>query len=66
MSYIIQSNGKRFYTERELADINPCKLVSFVAGGREELKAKKNIPCGKEMYYELYRKFFWLLDKRRD
>ena len=32
----------------------------------EKLKAKKNIPCGKEMYYELYRKFFWLLDKRRD
>ena len=23
------------------------------------------IPCGKDMYYELYRKFFWLLDHAR-
>lgn len=29
------------------------------------LKAKLDIPCGRDVYYELYRKFFWLLDKER-
>lgn len=29
------------------------------------LKAKYDIPCCKETYYELYRRFFWLLSKRR-
>lgn len=30
------------------------------------LRVKMDIPCGKENYYELYRRFFWLLDKCRD
>lgn len=25
-----------------------------------------NIPCGKEKFYDRYRKFFWLLSKRRN
>ena len=29
------------------------------------LKTSMNIPCGRDKYYELYRKFFWLLDKER-
>ena len=29
------------------------------------LKAKLDIPCCRDVYYELYRKFFWLLDKER-
>lgn len=29
------------------------------------LKARLDIPCCKDIYYNLYRKFFWLLDKRR-
>ena len=29
------------------------------------LKTKLNIPCGKDMYYDRYRKFFWLLSKER-
>lgn len=29
------------------------------------LKTKLNIPCGKDMYYDRYRKFFWLLSKVR-
>lgn len=24
------------------------------------------IPCGKDMYYDRYRRFFWILDKKRD
>ena len=29
------------------------------------LKTKFDIPCGKDMYYDRYRKFFWLLSKVR-
>lgn len=30
------------------------------------LKAKLDIPCGRDMYYDRYRKFFWLLSDARD
>ena len=30
------------------------------------LKAKLEIPCGRDMYYDRYRKFFWLLSEARD
>lgn len=29
------------------------------------LKAKLDIPCGRDMYYDRYRKFFWLLSEAR-
>lgn len=29
-------------------------------------KTVKNIPCGKDFFYERYRRFFWLLDRVRD
>lgn len=29
------------------------------------LKARLDIPCCKDAYYELYRRFFWLLNKER-
>ena len=29
------------------------------------LKSKLDIPCGKDMYYDRYRKFFWLLSELR-
>lgn len=29
------------------------------------LKTRLNIPCGKDMYYDRYRKFFWLLSEYR-
>lgn len=29
------------------------------------LQSVMNIPCGKDMYYDRYRKFFWLLSKER-
>ena len=32
----------------------------------EVLNANRTIPCCKDIYYELYRKFFWILDKKRD
>lgn len=30
------------------------------------LKTKLNIPCGRDMYYDRYRKFFWLLSQSRE
>ena len=30
------------------------------------LKTRLNIPCGRDMYYDRYRKFFWILSKVRD
>lgn len=30
------------------------------------LRSKLNIPCSRDMYYDRYRKFFWLLNKARD
>lgn len=29
------------------------------------LKTKLNIPCGRDMYYDRYRRFFWILSKSR-
>lgn len=31
----------------------------------DTLRARLNIPCSRDIYYELYRRFFWLLDKAR-
>lgn len=30
------------------------------------LRTKMNMPCSRDMYYDRYRKFFWLLDNVRD
>ena len=30
------------------------------------LKTRLDIPCGRDMYYDRYRKFFWLLSEARD
>ena len=32
----------------------------------ENLKTKMNIPCCRDSYYDLYRKFFYLLNKARE
>ena len=29
------------------------------------LKSKFDIPCGKDLYYDRYRRFFWILNKMR-
>ena len=34
--------------------------VSYVT-----LRTRYDIPCGQKMFYDRYRKFFWLLDKER-
>lgn len=30
------------------------------------LRTKMGMPCGRDMYYDRYRRFFWLLDNARD
>ncbi len=30
------------------------------------LKSRLEIPCGRDMYYDRYRRFFWLLSQERD
>jgi len=30
------------------------------------LKTTMNMPCGRDMYYDRYRRFFWLLSQSRD
>ena len=30
------------------------------------MKTKLNIPCGRDMYYDRYRRFFWLLNQARN
>lgn len=30
-----------------------------------QLRTKDGIPCGSDMYYSAYRKFFWILSQRR-
>lgn len=48
-----------------------AELASYILKGVTEelsyatLKARLDIPCGKDMYYDRYRRFFWLLDSRR-
>lgn len=51
------------------ADIQLCDyILKAVTEGLSYtyLKSRLDIPCGKDMYYDRYRRFFWLLHKVRD
>lgn len=43
-------------------------ILKAVTDGRSYtyMKETLNIPCGKDMYYDRYRRFFWLLDRKRN
>lgn len=66
----------QFYSERiEMVERAACDtdfvLAKYILQGVTDgvsydyLKARLDIPCCKEVYYELYRRFFWILDKER-
>ena len=61
---------KKAYTALDGTNTNP-ELAKYLLKGITEgwsydiLKARLNIPCCKDIYYDLYRRFFWLLDKER-
>lgn len=41
-------------------------LKAVISGDSyDKIKAKFNIPCCKDVWYDLYHKFFWLLDAAR-
>ena len=50
-------------TDEELA----CYILKAITEGisYDLLRARTGIPCCKDIYYDLYRRFFWLLDKER-
>lgn len=56
----------------DAADNADCEIGDYifkaVTEGRsyDYLKTMLSIPCGRDMYYNRYRKFFWLLDKTRN
>ena len=43
-------------------------LIKAVSEGLsyEQICAHENVPCGKELWYKTYRKFFWILDDLRE
>lgn len=67
---------KTFYSERldmvkGVAKETDPTLADYILKAVTEgwsydiLKARLEIPCCKDTYYELYRRFFWLLSKER-
>lgn len=68
--------AKAYYSDRmkmleQTASRTDESLGIYILNGVTEgwsydiLKARLGIPCCKDTYYELYRRFFWLLSKER-
>lgn len=68
--------AKVFYSERldmikGVAEETDPTLADYILKAVTEgwsydvLKARLGIPCCKDVYYDLYRRFFWLLSKER-
>ena len=68
---------KAYYSERikliekTALEADPCLYDYIIKGVTEErsytyLNTVMEIPCGKDMYYDRYRKFFWLLSELRE
>lgn len=67
---------KAYYKERielieRTAKEADCDLYNYILKAVTEelsytyLKSKLEIPCGRDMYYDRYRRFFWLLSNSR-
>lgn len=70
------AEARSYYIERmnmieQTAISTDTKLSNYILEGvtngwsYDILKARLNVPCCKEVYYNLYRRFFWLLNKVR-
>lgn len=63
--------NRMFLLERTAIDADPY-LASYILKGVTEghsynyLKSRLGIPCGRDMYYDRYRRFFWLLSKSKE
>lgn len=71
------AEARLFYSERiELLErvaaatnfeLSGYILKSVTTGtSYDHLKSRLEIPCCRDVYYEMYRRFFWLLNKARD
>lgn len=63
--------NKMDLVERVAMDTDKSLWFYILKGVTEErtyiyLSNMMGIPCGKNMYYDRYRRFFWLLDKKRE
>ena len=73
-SYAIRkaSYSERIKLVERIAMETDTELYSYILKAVTEglsftyLKTKLDIPCGRDMYYDRYRRFFWLLSKARD
>lgn len=70
------SNTRLYFTERidmvnQAAHVTDSIIGPYILTGvtkelsYEILRVRFNIPCSKDAYYKLYRRFFWILDKIR-
>lgn len=70
-------DARMFYIDRmKIIEDATKKTDSFLADyilkavteelSYDSLKARYNIPCSKDVYYKLYRRFFWILNKARE
>ena len=71
-----QAVAKAYYADKiemveKAAERADKDLASYILKAVTEglsytyLKSKLEIPCGKDMYYDRYRKFFWILSELR-
>jgi hypothetical protein len=63
--------GRIKLVEKAAMEAEPDLYLYILKGVTEGLsytylKTKLEIPCGRDMYYDRYRKFFWLLSNSRD
>lgn len=67
---------RAFYSSRiemieKIAEETDAELGTYILKGVTQgipyniLRVKENVPCCKDVYYELYRRFFWLLSEAR-
>lgn len=64
--------AERIAMIEDVAEDTDEELASYILHGVTEgcsydiLRVRYNIPCCKDIYYDLYRRFFWLLSKERE
>lgn len=70
--YVRERYLNRINMIEESAKLTDKVLDAYILKGVTEglpyayLKTKYNIPCCKDTYYDLYRKFFWILSHKKD